>query len=61
MRNKALNKIDAMIKVAEKDLDKDQFWKVDTERAKYLIESQLREVELLQYIYGLIQKDDGNI
>lgn len=57
MKNKALNKIGAMIKVAEQDLDINQFWKVDSERAKYLIDSQLREVELLQYIYNLIDKE----
>lgn len=58
MKDKALNKIGAMIKVAEQDLDVNQFWKVDSERAKYLIESQLREVELLQYVYNLIQKEN---
>lgn len=58
MKDKALSKIDAMIKVAEQDLDKDRFWKVDTERAKELVESQLKEVELLQYIYNLIQKEN---
>ena len=58
MKNKALNKIGAMLKVAEQDLDVNQFWKVDSERAKYLIDSQLREVELLQYIYNLIEEHD---
>lgn len=58
MKGKALNKIGTMLEVSKRDLDKDQFWKVDTERAKELVESQLREVELLQYIYNLIQEQD---
>jgi len=57
MKERALNKIGAMIKVAEQDLDVNQFWKVDSERAKYLIESQLREIELLEYIYKLIENE----
>lgn len=58
MKQNALNKIGAMLEVAKRDIDKDLFWKVDTERAKYLIDSQLRELEILEYIYNLIEKDD---
>jgi len=58
MRANALNKISAMIEVSKRDIDKDLFWKVDTERAKELIDSQLREVEILEYIYNLIEKDN---
>ena len=49
-------KIGAMIEVAKRQLDKDPFWKVDD--IERLIDSQLREIETLEYIYSLIQNDD---
>ncbi len=54
-------KVSAMIEVAKRELDNEPFWKIGVEDAIKLVDSQLREIETLEYIYGLIQNDDGNI
>lgn len=56
MKEKALIKIGAMIDVAKRQLDKDPFWKVDD--IERLIDSELREIETLEYIYNLIENDN---
>ncbi len=48
-------KIGAMIDVAKRQLDKDPFWKVDD--VQRLIDSELREIETLEYIYKLIENE----
>jgi hypothetical protein len=53
MKENAKIKIGAMIEVAKRDFD---FWKIDDALA--LIDSQLREIETLEYIYNLIQNDN---
>ena len=57
MRENALIKIGAMLDVAKIKFDNDPFWKVSEEDAIKLIDSQLREIELLEYIYKLIEND----
>ena len=61
MKENAMIKIGTMIEVAKRDLDNDPFWKIGVDDAIKLVDSQLREIETLEYIYGLIQNDDGNI
>ena len=51
-------KVSAMIEVAKRDLDNDPFWKIGVDDAYALIDSQLREIETLEYIYSLIQNDN---
>ena len=51
-------KIGAMIEVAKREMDNDPFWKIGVDDAYALIDSQLREIETLQYIYSLIQNDN---
>jgi hypothetical protein len=58
MKENAMIKVGAMIEVAKKELDNDPFWKIGVEDAIKLVDSQLREIETLEYIYGLIQSDD---
>ena len=54
-------KVSAMIEVAKRELDNEPFWKIGVEDAIKLVDSQLREIETLEYIYNLIQNDNGNI
>ena len=51
-------KVGAMIEVAKIELDNDPFWKISTEDAIKLIDAQIREIDILEYIYNLIQNDD---
>lgn len=51
-------KIGAMIDVAKRELDNEPFWKIGVEDAIRLVDSQLREIETLEYIYKLIQNDN---
>ena len=52
MKENAKIKIKSMIEVAKRDFD---FWKIDD--VKVLVDSQLREIETLEYIYKLIEND----
>lgn len=61
MKKNAMIKVGAMIEVAKRELDNEPFWKIGVEDAIKLVDSQLREIETLEYIYSLIQNDDGNI
>ena len=58
MKENAMIKISTMIEVAKRDLDNDPFWKIGVDDAYALIDSQLREIETLEYIYNLIQNDN---
>jgi len=51
-------KIQSMIEVAKREMDNDPFWKIGVEDAIKLVDSQLREIETLEYIYSLIQNDN---
>ena len=51
-------KVSAMIEVAKRELDNEPFWKIGVEDAIKLVDSQLREIETLEYIYNLIQNDN---
>ena len=51
-------KVGAMIEVAKRELDNEPFWKIGVEDAIKLVDSQLREIETLEYIYNLIQNDN---
>lgn len=61
MKENAMIKVGAMIEVAKRELDNEPFWKIGVEDAIKLVDSQLREIETLEYIYSLIQNDDRNI
>lgn len=56
MKERAIIKIGAMIDVAKRRLDKEPFWKVDD--VEKLIASELREIEVLEYIYKLIENNN---
>jgi hypothetical protein len=58
MKENAMIKIGAMIDVAKRELDNEPFWKIGVEDAIRLVDSQLREIETLEYIYKLIQNDN---
>ena len=58
MKENAMIKISTMIEVAKRNLDNDPFWKIGVEDAIKLVDSQLREIETLEYIYSLIQNDN---
>jgi hypothetical protein len=58
MKENAMIKVGAMIEVAKRELDNDPFWKIGVEDAIKLVDSQLREIETLEYIYSLIQNDN---
>ena len=58
MKEEAMIKVGAMIEVAKRELDNEPFWKIGVEDAIKLVDSQLREVETLEYIYNLIENDD---
>lgn len=55
MKKNAMIKVGAMIEVAKRELDNEPFWKI--EDAIKLVDSQLREIETLEYIYKLIEND----
>ena len=55
MREDAKMKIWSMIEVSKRELHNDPFWKIDSPLA--LIESQLREIELLEYIYKILENE----
>jgi hypothetical protein len=58
MKKEAMIKIGAMIEVAKRELDNDPFWKIGVEDAIKLVDSQIREIDTLEYIYNLIQNDN---
>jgi len=58
MKENAMIKIQSMIEVAKREMDNDPFWKIGVEDAIKLVDSQLREIETLEYIYSLIQNDN---
>ena len=58
MKENAIIKIGTMIEVAKREMDNDPFWKIGVEDALALIDSQLREIETLEYIYNLIENDN---
>ena len=58
MKEEAMIKVGAMIEVAKRELDNEPFWKIGTEDAIKLVDSQIREIDTLEYIYGLIQNDN---
>ena len=58
MKENAMIKVGAMIEVAKRELDNKSFWKIGVEDAIKLVDSQLREIETLEYIYNLIQNDN---
>ena len=58
MKEEPMIKVGAMIEVAKRELDNEPFWKIGVEDAIKLVDSQLREVETLEYIYNLIENDD---
>ena len=58
MKENAMIKIGTMIEVAKREMDNDPFWKIGVEDALALIDSQLREIETLEYIYNLIENDN---
>ena len=58
MKENAMIKIGTMIEVAKRELDNEPFWKIGVGDAIKLVDSQLREIETLEYIYSLIQNDN---
>jgi len=58
MKKEAMIKIGAMIEVAKRELDNDPFWKIGVEDAIKLVDSQIREIDTLEYIYNLIENDN---
>ena len=50
-------KIWCMIETLKNNLHSDPFWKLDSEIALKLIDSQLREIKTLEYIYNLIENE----
>lgn len=58
MKENAMIKVGAMIEIAKRELDNEPFWKIGVEDAIKLVDSQLREIETLEYIYSLIQNDN---
>ncbi len=58
MKEEAMIKVGAMIEVAKRELDNEPFWKIGTEDAIKLVDSQIREIDTLEYIYNLIQNDN---
>ena len=58
MKENAMIKVGAMIEIAKRELDNEPFWKIGVEDAIKLVDSQLREIETLEYIYNLIQNDN---
>ena len=58
MKENAMIKVGAMIEIAKRELDNEPFWKIGVEDAIKLVDSQLREIETLEYIYNLIQDDN---
>ena len=55
MKEEAMIKVGAMIEVAKKELDNEPFWKIGVDDAIKLVDSQIREIDTLEYIYNLIQ------
>lgn len=58
MKENAMIKVGVMIEVAKRELDNEPFWNIGVEDAIKLVDSQLREIEILEYIYNLIQNDN---
>ena len=57
MKENAMIKVGAMIEVAKRELDNDPFWKISTEDAIKYIDAQIREIDILEYIYKLIENE----
>lgn len=61
MKENAKIKVKCMIEGLKRDLDNEPFWKVGVADALALIDAQLKEIETLEYIYNLIENDNGDI